>query len=66
MVVQLGEQHAAVVEQVSEVDVAVEVTDVATQPRVQLSVDVKLPGNGRLLNLQKTHKMGLAVPHNHL
>lgn len=48
----LAEQHASVVEDVSRANVAVKVTDVGLQPSVQLSVDVKLPGIGRLLNLQ--------------
>lgn len=52
MVVKLSEQHAAVVEEVSRADAAVQVTDGGPQPGVQLRVDVKLPGIGRLLNLQ--------------
>lgn len=52
VVVKLSEQHAAVAEEVSRADVAVKVTHVGMQPSVQLSVDVKLPGIGRLLDLQ--------------
>ena len=48
----LAQQHAPVVEEVSRADAAVQVADVGPQPGVQLSVDVKLPGIGRLLNLQ--------------
>lgn len=50
--VQLGEQNAAVGEQVSGADVAVEVARGGLQPRVQLRVDVELPGIGRFLELQ--------------
>lgn len=50
---QLGEQHAPVVEEVSRADAAEQVTDGGLQPSVQLSVDVKLPGIGWFLNLQR-------------
>lgn len=50
---QLTEQHAPVVEEVSGVDAAVQVADGGLQPGVQLRVDVKLPGIGRLLDLQR-------------
>lgn len=50
---ELAEQHASVVEEVSRADAAVKMADVGPQPSVQLSVDVKLPGIGRLLNLQQ-------------
>lgn len=54
---QLAEHHATVVEEVSGADAAVQVTDVGLQPSVQLSVDVKLPGIGRFLNLRLMSKM---------
>lgn len=49
---QLAEQHAAVVEEVSGADAAVKVTNVGLQTSVQLNVDVKLPGIGWFLNLR--------------
>lgn len=50
--VELGEQNAAVLEDVRGADVAEEVAGGGLQPRVQLRVDVKLPGIGRFLDLQ--------------
>ena len=55
VVVKLAEQHAPVVEEVSRVDAAVQVTHVGLQPGVQPSVDVELPGIGWLLNLRPAH-----------
>lgn len=49
---ELGEQNAAVLEDVRGADVAEEVACGGLQPRVQLRVDVKLPGIGRFLDLQ--------------
>lgn len=51
VVVKLPEQHTSIVEEVSRVNAAVKMTDVRLQPSIQLCVDVKLPGIGRLLNL---------------
>lgn len=52
VVVQLTQQHAAIVEEVGRVDVAVKVASAELQPSIQLSVDVKLPGIAWLLNLR--------------
>ena len=49
---QLPEQHAPVVEEVSRGHAAEEVSDVGLQPSVQPSVDVELPGIGWFLNLR--------------
>lgn len=52
VVVQLAQQHAAVVKQVSRLDAAELVTPVGRQPGVQLGDDVELPGVRWLLHLR--------------
>lgn len=54
VVVQLPQHDAAVQEQVSGADAAQQVAHRRRQAGVQTGVDVKLPGIGRFLHLQKT------------
>lgn len=61
VIVELCEQNAAVVEQVSGSNGAEEVTRAGLQPSVQLGVDVKLPGIGRFLDLQGTKTLTVGL-----
>lgn len=65
--VELSQQHASIVEDVSGANAAVKVADGGLQAGVQLRVDVELPGIGRLLNLcvleSVRHKQTPPQPH---